>query len=197
MHLPRPEQPRILVFVFTIAVIAFCLPSVFGQATLLHGEVTDQDGAVVVGAKVTIRSTSVAARTANTDNGGSYNFTGLPLGDYTIEASAPSLILQEPVKISLRAGGQTLDLQLSVFIPEQKITIEENNRVAVSADANSNASAQVLRGEDLDALGDSPEDLQEALPLFDQANQPSDAGGFGFSESANNRRFELQTRFTF
>jgi hypothetical protein len=34
-------------------------------------------------------------------------------------------------------------------------------------------------------------------PLFGQANQPNDAGGFGFSESANNRRFELQTRFTF
>ncbi|HYX27931.1 MAG TPA: hypothetical protein VE863_05145 [Pyrinomonadaceae bacterium] len=34
-------------------------------------------------------------------------------------------------------------------------------------------------------------------PLFGQANQSSDAGGFGFSESANNRRFELQTRFTF
>jgi len=34
-------------------------------------------------------------------------------------------------------------------------------------------------------------------PLFGQANQPSDAGGFGFSEAANNRRFELQTRLTF
>ena len=34
-------------------------------------------------------------------------------------------------------------------------------------------------------------------PLFGQSNQPSDGGGFGFSESANNRRFELQTRFTF
>ena len=28
-------------------------------------------------------------------------------------------------------------------------------------------------------------------PLFGQSNQPSDAGGFGFSESANNRRFEF------
>ena len=34
-------------------------------------------------------------------------------------------------------------------------------------------------------------------PLFGQANQPAGAGGFGFSESANNRRLELQTRFTF
>ena len=39
-----------------------------------------------------------------------------------------------------------------------------------------------------------------ASPLFGQANQPSDArdlGGGGFSESANNRRLELQVRFTF
>jgi len=33
--------------------------------------------------------------------------------------------------------------------------------------------------------------------LFGQANQPSDAGGFGFSESASSRRLELQTRLTF
>jgi len=37
-------------------------------------------------------------------------------------------------------------------------------------------------------------------PLFGQANQPAgagDLGGGGFSESANNRRLELQVRFTF
>jgi hypothetical protein len=34
-------------------------------------------------------------------------------------------------------------------------------------------------------------------PLFGQANQPAGGGGFIFSEAANNRRFELQMRFTF
>ena len=37
-------------------------------------------------------------------------------------------------------------------------------------------------------------------PLFGQANQPAgsrSAGGTGLSESANNRRLELQTRLTF
>jgi hypothetical protein len=34
-------------------------------------------------------------------------------------------------------------------------------------------------------------------PLFGQANQPAGVGGGIFSESANNRRLELQTRFTF
>ncbi len=34
-------------------------------------------------------------------------------------------------------------------------------------------------------------------PLFGQSNQPAGSGGGIFSESANNRRLELQTRFTF
>ena len=34
-------------------------------------------------------------------------------------------------------------------------------------------------------------------PLFGRANQPAGVGGGRFSESANNRRLELQTRFTF
>jgi len=34
-------------------------------------------------------------------------------------------------------------------------------------------------------------------PLFGLANQPAGSGGGVFSESANNRRLELQTRFTF
>jgi hypothetical protein len=36
-----------------------------------------------------------------------------------------------------------------------------------------------------------------ASPLFGIANQPAGSGGGVFSESANNRRLELQTRFTF
>jgi len=36
-----------------------------------------------------------------------------------------------------------------------------------------------------------------ASPLFGRANQPAGSGGAGFSESANNRRLELQTRLTF
>ena len=34
-------------------------------------------------------------------------------------------------------------------------------------------------------------------PLFGRANQPAGDGGGLFSESANNRRLELQTRLTF
>ncbi|HJP91639.1 MAG TPA: carboxypeptidase regulatory-like domain-containing protein [Pyrinomonadaceae bacterium] len=137
-------------------------PTAYGQSASLRGQVTDQNGAVVAGAKVTIHGPNNLTRTMTTNESGFYSFTNLAAGEYTVEAFAPSLMLQEPAKISLRSGSQSLNLQLSVFIPEQKITVQDN-RIAVSTDSNSNASAQVLRGEDLEALGDSPEDLQEAL----------------------------------
>ncbi len=149
-----------------IVIFVLLAPLLFSaqaQVASLRGQVTDQNGAIVVGAKVTARGSSGYVKSTTTDSGGSYSLTNLPTGEYLIEATAPSLVLQEPVKITLKSGTQVVNLQLSVFIPEQKITIQENNRTTVSTDANANASAQVLRGDDLDALGDSPEDLQEAL----------------------------------
>lgn len=163
MNLREHQHPIALVLLLAFAAFAFVVPRTFGQTPSLHGQVTDQSGAIIVGARVTVRGASGLVRTVTTDTSGSYSFANLPVGDYTVEATAPSLVLQEPLKITLRSGSQALNLQLNVFIPEQNITIQENNRTTVNTDANSNASAQVLRGEDLDALGDSPEDLQEAL----------------------------------
>src|SRR5438874_2491316 len=102
------------------------------QSATLKGQVTDENGAVVVGANITARLFSGHAKTTTTDSGGLYSFPNLSPGDYTIEVSAPSLALQEPVKITVKAGAQTLNLQLTVFIPEQAITVQDNNRSAVS-----------------------------------------------------------------
>src|ERR1051326_3504407 len=153
MNLNAQHYPVAIVLLLAFAATVFIVPEAFGQTpAALRGQVTDQNGAIVVGAKITVRGPAGMVKTATTDNGGSYLPANLPAGDYTLEASAPSLVLQEPVKINLRSGSQTLNLQLKVFIPEQNITIQENNRTTVSTDSNSNASAQVLRGEDLDAL---------------------------------------------
>jgi len=130
---------------------------------LYGGQVTDQNGAIVTGATVTVHGPAALVKSTTTDSNGSYSFANLPPREYTVEAFAPSLVLQERTKIILKSGSQILNLQLSVMLPEQKITVEQDNRPTVSTDSNASASAQVLHGEDLDALGDSPEDLQEAL----------------------------------
>jgi len=143
--------------------VLFASSSPLAQTGSLRGQVTDQNGALIAGAKVTVTGPSGPIKTTNTDKSGSYSFTGLPPGDYEVRASAPNLEVAEPLKITLKAGGQTLDLQLKVVLAPEKVTVEENGAPSVTTDPNSNASAQVLRGNDLDSLPDSPEDLQAAL----------------------------------
>src|SRR5258706_11557438 len=144
--------------------LIFCASSfALAQTGSLRGQVTDQNGGTVPGAKVTVNGPSGLVKTTSADKSGSYSFAGLPAGDYEVQASAPNLELAEPAKISLKGGVQTLDLQLKVILAPEKVTVEENGTPSVSTDANSNASAQVLRGNDLDSLPDSPEDLQAAL----------------------------------
>jgi Carboxypeptidase regulatory-like domain len=148
----------------------FCLLAVFiissvslAQSVSLRGQVMDQNGAIVPAAKVTLNGPSGSVKTTTADASGGYSFSGLPPGDYSLTASAPSLTLLEPAKITLKSGVQTLNLQLSVVIAEQNVNVQENTTPAVTTDSSNNASAVVLRGDDLKALGDSEEDLQADL----------------------------------
>jgi hypothetical protein len=137
--------------------------SAFAQTVSLRGQVIDQNGAVIPKAKVTLNGPSGLVKTTTTDDRGGYVFAELPPGEYSVTASAPSLTLMEPAKLSLQSGGQTLNLQLSVVLAEQKVNVQESNAPAITTDSNNNASAVVLRGDDLKALGDSTEDLQADL----------------------------------
>jgi carboxypeptidase family protein len=135
--------------------------SLMAQTATLRGVVTDETGAVIPSAKVTANGPN-GARSAATANDGSYTLAGLPQGDYTVEASTAGLVLPEPVRIALSAGARTLNLQLKLAATRQEITVQEND-AAVSTDAASNASAVTIKGSDLDALSDDPEDLQSDL----------------------------------
>ena len=135
----------------------------FAQTATLRGQVTDESKAVIPGAKVTLTGPAGSVKTAMADNNGAYSFTALPPGNYTVQAAAPQLAMAQPVKTTLKPGIQTLNLQLTVASLAEKVTVNENSGPAVSTDAASNASAVVLRGDDLQALSDDPNDLQADL----------------------------------
>jgi hypothetical protein len=132
----------------------------FAQTATLGGQVADESGAVVPGAKITI--SGATAKSATADNNGAYSVTALAPGSYTVMAVAPDLAMQ-PVKITLKAGSQTLNLQLKVASTVQQVTVEESSAPVLSTDSSSNAGQLVFRGEDLQALSDDPEDLQADL----------------------------------
>lgn len=123
--------------------------------------VTDESAALVPGARVTLQGPS--AKHAVTDNAGAYNFPALTPGDYTVQAAAPNLAQPQAVKITLRSGPQTLNLTLAVAAISEKLTVADTSAPALTTDSSNNASAVVLRGADLEALSDDPDDLAADL----------------------------------
>ena len=135
----------------------------WAQTTTLRGVVTDQSGAVVPNATVTVKGPAGLTRTTATAEDGMYVLGGLPAGDYSADAAAPQLVLPHPEKVTLRVGVQTLNLQLRLAVTSVQVTVSDEAVPAVSTDAANNAGAVVLRGDDLDALSDDPDDLAADL----------------------------------
>lgn len=136
---------------------------VHGQTASLHGRVTDESGAIIPRAAVTVTSDRGKEEGTTADGFGSYSFLNLRPGDYRVRASAPDLSQREPLAIVLKPGDQALDLVLHVTARTQRITVEADTGQALGTDQASNANSVVLTGADLDALSDDPDDLQADL----------------------------------
>lgn len=110
-------------------------------------------------ATVTISGPDGTEKTAETGANGTYQFAGLAAGDYSVIASAPQLTLPQPVRITLTGGVRVLNLQLRLATVVQTVTVQDDAPPAVSTDAANNASALVMKGDDLAAISDNPEDM--------------------------------------
>lgn len=146
--------------------LLICLLAAHGlcaQTAILRGQVTDESGAVVPGAKVSLTGAPGGSKSTAADATGAYAFAGLTPGDYTVLASAPDLSQAQPARIALKAGSQTLNLVLRVASMAEKVTVADTGGATVSTEASNNASAVALQGADLDALSDDPDDLAADL----------------------------------
>jgi hypothetical protein len=151
-----------MVRIFHFVAIFLLSLSLFAQTSTLRGLVNDESGAVIPGAKVSLAGPS-GTKSTTSDSTGTYTFSGLPSGNYTVEASAPELAQAQPARVAVKAGTQTLNLVLHVASMVEKVTVHENAAPTLSTDSTNNASALVLRGDDLQALSDDPDDLAADL----------------------------------
>ena len=129
----------------------------------LRGQVLDELGGAIVGASVTAIDAKGVEKTVVTNDGGSYTINGLAPGKYTVRTINAGFAMSETPDVEVVAGkAQQFDITLKVAIEEQKVTIAADNR-ELSTEPENNAGAVVLKGEDLDALPDDPDDLAAAL----------------------------------
>jgi hypothetical protein len=141
-----------------------CLPAIAQNSTAsLSGKVIDQTGAVIPQATVVVTGSDGKPTAATTNADGAFAVHGLAPGSYSVAALAKGFAPSRKDGVTLEAG-QTLkqDFSLDVQAQEEKVEVQgESNQLDVSA--ASNAGSIVIKGKDLEALSDDPDELQSEL----------------------------------
>src|ERR1700733_13607586 len=133
---------------------------VFAQAPSggLHGQVTDQSGAVVTQADVALTPATGTPVSTKTDAQGMYEFKGLAAGEYTLDVVAPGFTLYENTKVEIATQALRLNVSLAIEVQTQKVQVTDT---APTVDVNpaSNAGAITISSKELEALPDDPDEL--------------------------------------
>jgi hypothetical protein len=155
--------PRLFPCLASIILVAVFSTAAFAQGRAnLRGLITDEFGAAIVGATVTLTDASGAQKTSTTNADGNYSFTGLPAGKYTIHATSVGFATSEDAAVELNAARRDpFNISLKIAAIESQVKI--NAETPLSTDSSNNANQTVISGRDLDALPDDPTELAAAL----------------------------------
>ena len=150
---------------FAVLIVLLFASFAFAQTTgSLHGQITDPSGAVIPGATVTVTDANGAAKTAATDGQGFYDVKGLTSGTYTVTALAKGFSAAAPQGVTVTDGqAQKLNMSLDVFVEKQEVSVEADSGSQVDVSPSNNASSLVIKGKDLEALSDDPDELGDEL----------------------------------
>ena len=141
-------------------------PALYAQSGngVIHGTVTDPSGAVIPNATISITTPdghTIATATGNA--GGAYQTRSLPAGTYIIIANAQGFAPSASKAVVLTSGqSKQFDISLQIQIEKQQVVVNEDTPT-VGVDPSSNANSTVIKGKDLDALSDDPDELQSEL----------------------------------
>jgi hypothetical protein len=152
----------IFVTLFVLLMLARSLPAQSGSGTL-RGKVTDPTGAVIPQATVTATGAKGQKATTVTDNQGAYELKGLSPGTYTITTAAKGFAVSTEQNFAISADqAQRFDIALEIQVEQEKVEVQEES-TTVSVNPSENASSIVIKGKDLEALSDDPDEMQQEL----------------------------------
>ncbi len=125
----------------------------------LRGQVADPSGAMVANAAVAVLQSGGPTHSATTNRNGDYEIANLPPGKYTVTANAKGFTVFVQNDVEVKAGQTAqFNISLEIQVEQQKINVEEEGP-QVDVNPANNASAIVLKGKDLEALPDDPDEL--------------------------------------
>ncbi len=139
-------------------------PAVPATTVAVRGHITDQTGALIPGATVTISDASgKVVRTVTADSSGAYEARGLAAGSYIVRADFAGFASFQSQPITLTAGqAKRVDIAMAIQVEQQNVVVTDDSPT-VNVEASGNSNAIVLKGKDLDALSDDPDELSNEL----------------------------------
>ncbi len=158
----------------TVALVLYlaaaCASSAVAQSpapATLRVTVVDPSNAIIVDATVTVTGAEPAARAqsaavAKTVDTGIATLTGLAPGRYTIQAEFPGFETRTLQEVRIRSGDNKQVAVLSIAKLEASVTVEQDKQQA-AADPRGRSFGTVLTREEIEALSDDPQQLQQQL----------------------------------
>jgi len=130
----------------------------------VRGQITDPSGALIPGASITITTSAGAAvATATADASGHYVVNSVAPGSYVVQSYVEGFAPFSSQAIQLAAGQiKRVDISMALQVEQQSVVVTDESP-QVNVEAGGNASAIVLKGADLDALSDDPDELSNEL----------------------------------
>ncbi len=141
----------------------------FAQATpqaagAVHGRVADRSGGVIPDATVTVTSSDELIHvTSTTDALGTYHVRGLAPGKYNIVVDAQGFSPQTLTGIVI-AQGESMRANALLDVKAVNDEVEVNSdSLTIDTSPENNANAVVLKGRDLHALSEDPNELANQI----------------------------------
>jgi hypothetical protein len=133
------------------------------NAAEIRGTVTDPSGAVVQAAKIVLTNAGGSFSATTSGRDGSFHFANVLPGKYTMVTTAKGFAQGRLDEIEV-APGKILQQNVTLQLPVEQQQVEvTGDTLGVSTAADGNASSIVIKGKDLDALSDDPDELQNEL----------------------------------
>jgi hypothetical protein len=131
----------------------------------VRGTIADPTGALIPGATVSLTtSTGTVVATTTSDSSGTYAFLNLGPGTYVVHAEFAGFAPASVPAFQMTAGqAKHIEISMSTVVESQSVTVTDEEAPMVSVEASGNTSSVVLKGNDLDALSDDPDELSNEL----------------------------------
>ncbi len=152
-------------------IILICVSAIFSQQSQesLRGQVSDSFGGAITGITVTAVNDKGIEFTTTTNQQGEYIFASLPAGKYKIKINVAGFSDYENANVEIKPT-QNAPIDIILTVANATEMVEVMDETAVGTDPDANGDSMVLKGEELEALPDDPEELVESIQALTGAS---------------------------